>query len=59
MAVNKGRTSKANRTATLEAGAPAPDFELESHQSAKWRLSDQKGKHNVVLVFYPFAFTPV
>ena len=59
MAVTKGRTSKANRTATLEAGAQAPDFELDSHLGTKWRLSDQKGKHNVVLVFYPFAFTPV
>ena len=59
MAVTKGRTSKANRTTTLEAGAKAPDFELESHRGERWRLSDQKGKHNVVIVFYPFAFTPV
>lgn len=59
MAVNKGRTSKANRTATLEAGAQAPDFELESHQGERWRLSDRKGKQNVVIAFYPFAFTPV
>ena len=59
MAVQKGRTSTANRTATLEVGAPAPDFELESHRGERWRLSDQKGKNNVVVVFYPFAFTPV
>ena len=58
MAIAKGRTSKANKTATLEVGAKAPDFELESHQGQKWRLSDQHGK-NVVLVFFPFAFTPV
>lgn len=58
MAIAKGRTSKANKTATLEVGAKAPDFELESHQGQKWRLSDQRGK-NVVLVFFPFAFTPV
>lgn len=58
MAVNKGRTSTANRTATLEVGARAPEIELDSHLGSKWRLSDQKGK-NVVLVFYPFAFTPV
>jgi peroxiredoxin len=59
MAVAVGRTSKANKTSTLEVGAKAPDFELESHRGQKWRLSDQKGKNHVVLVFYPFAFTPV
>lgn len=59
MAIQKGRTSTANRTATLEVGAPAPHFELESHHGTPWRLSDQKGKNNVVLAFFPFAFTPV
>lgn len=59
MAVTKGRTSKASKTSTLEVGAKAPDFELESHRGEKWRLSDQKGKSNVVVVFFPFAFTPV
>ena len=59
MAVTKGRTSTAGKTATLEVGASAPDFELESHLGEKWRLSDQKGKNHVVIAFYPFAFTPV
>jgi peroxiredoxin len=59
MAITKGRTSKASKTKTLEAGAQAPDFELESHHGNRWRLSDQRGKNNVVLVFFPFAFTPV
>jgi peroxiredoxin Q/BCP len=59
MAITKGRTSKANKTATLEVGAKAPDFELESHKGERWRLSDQQGKNHVVLAFYPFAFTPV
>ena len=59
MAINKGRTSTAGKTATLQVGSAAPDFELDSHQDKKWRLSDAKGKQNVVLVFYPFAFTPV
>jgi len=58
MAVQKGRSSTANRTATLEVGAMAPDFELESHLGTKTKLSDLCGK-NVVLVFYPFAFTAV
>lgn len=59
MAVTKGRTSKAGKTATLEVGAKAPDFELESHRGEKWSLGAQRGKNNVVIAFYPFAFTPV
>lgn len=59
MAVTKGRTSTANKTSTLEVGAQAPDFELESHKGERWSLADQKGKNNVVVAFYPFAFTPV
>jgi len=59
MAVNKGRTSTAAQTSTLRVGAQAPDFELVSHQDKKWHLADYRGKQNVVLVFYPLAFTPV
>jgi peroxiredoxin len=40
-------------------GDTAPDFTLAVHNSdEKWTLSSMKGK-NVVLAFYPFAFTPV
>jgi cytochrome oxidase Cu insertion factor (SCO1/SenC/PrrC family) len=59
MAITKGRTSAANHTSTLSIGAAAPDFELDSHLGSKWHLADQRGKYNVVAVFYPFAFTPV
>jgi len=58
MAIPKGRTSTADRTSTLAVGSSAPDFELDSHLGTKTKLSDLRGK-NVVLVFYPFAFTPV
>ena len=59
MAVTKGRKSVANQTKTLKVGDKAPEIELQAHNSdQKWRLSDQKGK-NVVIAFYPFAFTPV
>ncbi len=44
-----------------EVGDVAPDFELSSHQSRekKVRLSDFKGKRNIVIAFHPLAFTPV
>jgi len=60
MAVTKGRTSVAHATKTLKVGDVAPDFGLKAHNSDQvWRLSDQRGKSNVVIAFFPFAFTPV
>ena len=59
MAVAKGKTSTADRTSTLKVGDVAPDFELKPHNSdTMWKLSAQRGK-NVVLAFFPAAFTPV
>jgi len=43
----------------LTAGQEAPDFELRSHKGGTVRLSDFRGKKNVVLAFHPLAFTPV
>ena len=43
----------------LKAGERAPDFELTNHRRATVRLSDFRGKKNVVLGFHPMAFTPV
>ncbi len=53
--------------AKLQVGEEAPDFELEATGDAagkggprkKIRLSQYRGKKNVVLAFYPAAFTPV
>jgi peroxiredoxin len=60
MAVAVGRTSVSNTTQTLKVGDPAPDFELPGHRNKeKFRLSDLRGKKNVVLVFYPLDWTPV
>jgi peroxiredoxin len=44
-----------------EVGDNAPDFELGSHlaKGKKVKLSDFRGKNNVVLAFYPLAWTPV
>lgn len=44
---------------TLNVGDEAPDFELRSHRGGTVRLSDFKGKKNVVVAFHPLAFTPV
>ena len=44
-----------------EVGDMAPDFELKSHleKDKTVKLSDFRGKKNVVLAFYPLAWTPV
>jgi peroxiredoxin len=44
-----------------EVGDVAPDFELPSNltQGKKVKLSDFRGKSNVVIAFYPLAWTPV
>ncbi len=43
----------------VEVGDKAPDFELKDQHGQLVRLSDFRGEKNVVLVFYPFAFTGV
>jgi mycoredoxin-dependent peroxiredoxin len=43
----------------IETGSTAPDFDLEVDESTRVRLSDFRGRRNVLLVFHPFAFTPV
>jgi peroxiredoxin len=56
MPIPTGRTSKAAETPALKPGDPAPDFTLTSHSGDKFTLSEQRGS-NVVIAFYPFAFT--
>ncbi|TAM85326.1 redoxin domain-containing protein [bacterium] len=59
MAVTKGRTSLGHQTPTLKVGDKAPDFEVPIvNQDGTFKLSNSRGK-NVVLVFFPLAFTPV
>src|ERR1044071_6316437 len=41
----------------LEVGAEAPDFVLKDQNNQEVRLSDFRGAKNVLLVFYPLAFT--
>jgi peroxiredoxin len=42
---------------TLKAGDVAPDFTLLGNDWKKVKLSDYRGKKNVILAFYVLAFT--
>jgi mycoredoxin-dependent peroxiredoxin len=44
---------------SIQVGEEAPDFVLKDNAGNDVRLSDFRGKQNVVLVFYPFTFTGV
>jgi peroxiredoxin len=41
----------------LKVGDMAPDFNLTATTGGKVKLSDLRGKSNVVLAFFPAAFT--
>jgi len=43
----------------VEVGDHAPDFELKDQHNTPVKLSSFRGKKNVVLVFYPLAFSGV
>ena len=47
----------ANQSPKLKVGDPAPDFSLPDQNMKQVKLSDFKGKQNVVLAFYVLAFT--
>lgn len=40
-------------------GQVAPDFSLKNQDGVEIRLSDYRAKRNVVLVFFPLAWTPI
>jgi peroxiredoxin len=43
----------------VRTGDSAPEFDLEVTVGERVRLSDFRGRSNVLLVFHPFAFTQV
>ena len=43
----------------IQTGSEAPDFDLDVDRTERVRLADFRGRKNVLLVFHPFAFTPL
>jgi mycoredoxin-dependent peroxiredoxin len=43
----------------VEVGAQAPDFTLNDYNKQPVTLSSFRGERNVLLVFYPFAFSGI
>ena len=43
----------------IQTGEEAPAFDLEVDAETRVRLADFRGKRNVLLVFHPFAWTPI
>lgn len=52
-----GQTAAGQPQAKLKVGDTAPDFTLTDTAGVKVKLSEFRGKSNVVLAFYVFAFT--
>ncbi len=52
-----GQTTPAAPTTNLKVGDMAPDFTLPDTTGKQVKLSDFRGKKNVVLAFYVLAFT--
>lgn len=52
-----GQQPATNQTNTLKVGDTAPDFTLQDQNLKPVKLSDFRGKQNVVLAFYFLAFT--
>jgi peroxiredoxin len=44
--------------AELKTGDKAPDFELPVTMEEMWKLSENIGDKNIVLLFFPLAFSP-
>lgn len=47
------------RTTPIQAGDASPDFVLKDQNRAEWSLADAVKKGDVVLCFFPMAFTGV
>lgn len=52
-------TSPDSTTTVLTPGSPAPDFTLPTQDREDWTLSEKLAQGDVVLCFFPLAFTGV
>ena len=52
-----GQANPVAPTTTLKVGDTAPDFTLTDATGKEVKLSDFRGKKNIVLAFYVLAFT--
>ncbi len=43
----------------IETGSVAPEFDLETEDGGRVRLSDFRGRRNVLLVFHPTSYTEI
>src|ERR1700747_2587681 len=56
---SKNRIGKhGGKRMAISVGAAAPDFTLKDQGQKEVRLSDFRGKKNVVIVFYPLDWSP-
>lgn len=52
-------SNSTQNTRPLQVGDEAPDFTLLTHNEGEQNLGWYRGRHNVMLVFYPGDWTPV
>jgi cytochrome oxidase Cu insertion factor (SCO1/SenC/PrrC family) len=60
LSAGAARAQQSSAELKLKVGDPAPDFTLhyfDGNDLKEVKLSDYRGKKNVVLAFYIFAFT--
>lgn len=55
--IGRAQQMSAPPQTSVKVGDPAPDFTLQDQNLKPIKLSDFKGKKNVVLAFYVLAFT--
>jgi peroxiredoxin len=53
------KTERWRSEVKVKVGMAAPDFELKSHAGDTIRLSEYRGRHHVLVAFFPLAWTPV
>jgi mycoredoxin-dependent peroxiredoxin len=50
---------KGDHTMPISVGQPAPEFTLKDQSQQEVKISDFRGKKNVVILFYPLDWSPV